>query len=98
MINHGQAVLYGELKEATERFRKKSVLLETEGADAPGDIPGVSGVTSYRNGLELGLADGTTPMMVLDNLRGQGIVINRFEVATPSLHEIFLKLVGADHE
>jgi ABC-type uncharacterized transport system ATPase subunit len=35
---------------------------------------------------------------VMERLVGTGIVINRFEVATPSLNEIFLKVAGKNHE
>jgi ABC-2 type transport system ATP-binding protein len=41
------------------------------------------------------MLDGkTTHQQVLSHLMSGGIVINRFEVATPSLNEIFLKEVG----
>jgi ABC-type uncharacterized transport system ATPase subunit len=30
-------------------------------------------------------------------LRGQGLEIQRFEITTPSLHSIFLYMVGGDH-
>ena len=39
MINHGNAVLYGDLKETRARFRKKSVLVAIDGE--LGDVPGV---------------------------------------------------------
>jgi ABC-2 type transport system ATP-binding protein len=96
MIHHGSAVLYGDIKEAAARFRRKSVLVEIEGD--LGSIPGVAETKPNRGGLELVLTEGTTPMMILDRLRERSIVINRFEIATPSLHEIFIQLVGAEHE
>jgi ABC-2 type transport system ATP-binding protein len=40
----------------------------------------------------------TTPQQVLESLISAGVTINRFEVATPSLNEIFLKAVGKNHE
>jgi ABC-2 type transport system ATP-binding protein len=41
------------------------------------------------------ILDGkTTPQQVLSHLVGHNLEINRFEVATPSLNEIFLKEVG----
>jgi ABC-2 type transport system ATP-binding protein len=96
MIDHGSAVLYGDIKETTERFRRKSVVVEIEGE--LGDLPGVDQVKANRDSLELFIAPDTTPMMILDRLRDRQIVINRFEIATPSLHEIFLTLAGGTNE
>ena len=96
MINHGTTVLYGDLKETTAQFRRRSVLVNMEGE--PGELPGVTRSSTYRDGFELALAPNATPMEVLDALRERRIVINRFEIATPSLHEIFLKLAGENDE
>ena len=63
-----------------------------------GDLPGVIDRKLNNGSVELVLAPGTTPMNILDRLRQRGITINRFEVTTPSLNEIFLNLVGVDHE
>ena len=40
----------------------------------------------------------TNPQQVLVHLISRGMAINRFEVATPSLNEIFLKEVGKNNE
>ena len=96
MINDGQAVLYGDLGEIKARYRGNSVLLDC--AAEPGDIPGVTARRANKSYTELILDDETTPQQVLSHLIGRGMVINRFEVATPSLHEIFLKEVGKNHE
>ena len=91
MINHGRAVLYGDLKETTARFRRRSVLVDA--VQEVKDIPGVAEYRTGRDEVELVPAPDVTPMMILDRLRERGIEINRFEIATPSLHEIFLKVV-----
>jgi ABC-type uncharacterized transport system ATPase subunit len=38
----------------------------------------------------------STPQQTLEALVQAGVPIDRFEVATPSLHEIFLQTVGGD--
>ena len=96
MIDHGSAVLYGDLKDITSKFRRKSVLVAVDGEID--DLPGVVEIKRYKDMLELLPAPDVSPMMILDQLRARGIMINRFEVAIPTLNEIFLKLVGADHE
>jgi ABC-2 type transport system ATP-binding protein len=92
MINNGQAVLYGNLSEIKARYRGNSVLLDCKGE--LGDVPGVTDKRPHKGYIELLLDGKTTPQQVLAHLVSRGMVINRFEVATPSLNEIFLKEVG----
>ena len=92
MINNGQNVLYGDLSEIRARYMGNSVLLDIEGE--LGVIPGVTGERTSKGYTELMLDDETTPQRVLAHLVSRGTVVNRFEVATPSLHEIFLREVG----
>jgi len=96
MINNGQAVLYGDLSEIKSRYRGNSVLLDFEGE--LGEVPGVTSKRIHKGYIELILDGKTTPQQVMSHLVGLGMVINRFEVATPSLNEIFLKEVGRNHE
>jgi ABC-2 type transport system ATP-binding protein len=92
MINKGRTVLYGDLAETKAKFRRNSVLVATD--EELGDLPGVVDRTFNKDSVELVLAPETTPQAILDRLRDRGITINRFEVSTPSLNEIFLNLVG----
>ncbi|HUX48382.1 MAG TPA: ATP-binding cassette domain-containing protein [Dehalococcoidia bacterium] len=92
MINNGQNVLYGDLSEIKARYRGNSVLLDVVGE--LGEIPGVTDKRTHKGYTELMLDGKTTPQQVLAHLISRGMVINRFEIATPSLNEIFLKEVG----
>ena len=96
MINHGRSVLYGNLAEIKSRYRSNSVLLEFEGE--LGEVPGVTEKRTHKGYVELVLDGNTTPQQVLERLVSRGIVIDRFEVATPPLNEIFLRVVGKAHE
>jgi ABC-2 type transport system ATP-binding protein len=96
MINKGQSVLYGGLADIKKRFRNNSVLVEFEGE--PGEIPGVTGTHKHNHAIELMLDANTTPQMLLERLVRKGVNINRFELSTPSLHEIFLRVVGDERE
>ena len=95
MVNDGRAVLYGKLAEIKSRYRSNSVLLEFEGK--LGEVPGVTEKRTHKGYVELVLAGNTTPQQILERLVSTGITINRFEVATPSLNEIFLEVVGKNH-
>jgi ABC-2 type transport system ATP-binding protein len=96
MINHGRSVLYGNLAEIKSKYRSNSILLEFEGE--LGEVPGVIEKRTHKGYLELVLDGNTAPQQVLERLVGTGIIVNRFEIATPPLNEIFLRVVGKAHE
>lgn len=96
MIHEGRDVLSGGLSEIKAEHRGHSVLVQTDG-----DVGTLNGVTSARpakDHVELTLDSKTDPQQVLTQLLKQGKTIHRFEVATPSLHEIFLSIVGDPDE
>ena len=96
MINHGRSVLYGNLAEIKSKYRSNSVLLEFEGE--LGEVSGVIEKRTHKGYVELVLDGNTTPQQILEQLVSRGIMISRFEIATPPLNEIFLKVVSKTHE
>jgi ABC-2 type transport system ATP-binding protein len=96
MMNTGRAVLYGDLAEIKSRYRNNSVLVDFEGE--LGEVAGVAEKRVHKNHVELFLDAGTTPQQLLERLIRRGIIINRFEIATPPLNEIFIKIVGKGNE
>jgi len=96
MIDNGRSVLQGNLTEIKSKYRSNSVIIDSEGE--LGQIPGVTEKRAHKGYVELILDGNTTPKQVLERLVSTGIVINRFEIAAPSLNEIFLKVAGKNHE
>ena len=96
MVDMGQAVLYGDLKEIKSRYRSNAVVVDFEGE--LGEVVGASVTQEKRGAAEIVLQGDTSPRQVLDQLVSHGVEINRFEVATPSLNEIFLKVAGKRNE
>ena len=96
MVNQGQTVLYGDLQETRASFTRNSVQVAIDGELS--DLPGVIDKKYNKDSVELILAPGTTPQVILDRLREHGITINRFEITTPSLNDIFLNIAGVNHE
>jgi len=96
MIDHGQAVLYGALEQIRTNFSKNSVHVLVEGE--LGDLPGVLHKKAKNDSFELVLTPESSPQIILDHLRTSGVTIKRFEVARPSLNDIFLELAGGGHE
>ena len=91
MINKGQAVLYGSLGEIKSRFRNNSIFIECD--RIPDGLPGVVGRQDHGKYLELFLDGQTPPSKVLSALVNNGVTVDRFEVSTPSLNEIFIQVV-----
>lgn len=91
MIHRGQAVLYGNLDEIKNRFRNNSVYLEYEGS-----LEGLEGIAEVKDRgryVELLLESSFTPQALLAQLISRGVKVGRFEVATPSLNDIFIQMV-----
>jgi ABC-2 type transport system ATP-binding protein len=96
MIDHGQAVLYGNLTEIKAKYRSHSVIVDFQGE--LGNLPGVIEKRPQRGYTELVLDKNTSPQQVLARLVESGLIINRFEISTPPLNEIFLEVAGKNHE
>ena len=96
MIDNGRSVLQGNLTEIRAKYKSNSVIVDVEGD--LGEIPGVTEKRAHKGYIELILDGNVTPKQVLERLVSSGAVINRFEVAIPSLNEIFLEVAGKNHE
>jgi len=96
MVNNGRAILYGDLSEIKSRYQRNSVLLDIKGE--LGEIPGVAEKRIQKGYVELVLDGKTTPQQLLEGLVSRDIVINRFEISTPPLNQIFLEVAGKSHE
>ena len=92
LINHGQTVLYGSLKDIRQKFAKPAVQVNTPD-QLPENIPGVDQVTNENGGYLLHLTPGKTPQDVLQTLVAKNLNITKFEIAIPTLDEIFIEVV-----
>ena len=59
-------------------------------------VPGVEEVVAHNSSTRLNLAEGTGPQDVLRSLMAQNVSLERFEIAIPSLDEIFVRVVEGD--
>ena len=97
MVNDGRSVLYGALDQIRTEHRGHAVLVQTS-ANSDTAIPEIPGVTERRaqkDHVELILDAASTPQQILEQLVQAGVPLDRFEVATPSLNEIFIQKVGS---
>ena len=94
LINKGKVILDGSLTEIRSRFKSDLLSVETEGdRTLPQNIPGAKVIKSEGNNFDIALTEHTDTQQLLRYLM-QHVRIRSFEVKTPSLHEIFVELVG----
>jgi ABC-2 type transport system ATP-binding protein len=94
LIDHGRTMLYGNLDNIRQQFAGHSVIVRTP-ADLP-VLPGVEHVERHNSVQRLTLAPATSAQDVLRNLVEKGIQVDQFEIATPTLDEIFIKVVQSN--
>jgi ABC-2 type transport system ATP-binding protein len=95
LINEGYVVLYGKLREIQRQFAVKAVLVRSP-LPLPDEIQGVAARERHNGSVKLILAEGVTPQTVLKDLVSANIPIDQFEIALPTLDEIFIRVVQGD--
>lgn len=91
LINRGERVLYGPLRDIKKQFAPNSVLVKSP--NLPPSIPGVATVERKNDAFLLTLTGELPPGNVLKALIEAGVEIEAFEVAPVPLEEIFVKVV-----
>jgi ABC-2 type transport system ATP-binding protein len=95
LIDRGRAVLAGQLEQVRTSYGKNTVHLTFEGDGGfLASLPEVAHARIDTNVAELRLAPGADPQAILTASMGR-LRLSRFEVAAPSLEEIFIDEVGA---
>ena len=59
-------------------------------------VPGVEAVAHHNNSLLLTLTEGASPQGVLRELLSRDVLLEKFEIAVPTLDEIFIQVVEED--
>jgi len=91
LIDHGRAVLYGPLEEIKAEYAEHAVLLACDAL--PEGLVGVQRAERHNRVYELILEPDATPKSILRQLVEADVTVERFEVATPPLEEIFIDVV-----
>ena len=95
LINRGRAVLYGEVDQIRHDFAGNAIVVKGQG-DFTG-LPGVLETRQQNSEWRLALAPGARPQEVLRALAARDDArIERFEIAEPSLDDIFVSVVRGD--
>jgi len=94
LIDRGQVVLYGNLEEIRKSYTGKDVIVHAVNS-LPAAIPGVLSMKAENSSVRLHLNDQLSPQELLRELVSMEIAIDKFELALPTLDEIFIQIVTA---
>jgi ABC-2 type transport system ATP-binding protein len=94
LINHGKGILYGELDEIQQQFSGHAVIVRSP--DEIPRLPGIQMIERQNRSDRLILEPDMVPQQLLLALIEAGVQIEGFEIALPSLDEIFIQAVGGD--
>jgi ABC-2 type transport system ATP-binding protein len=91
LINQGKNILYGNLDSIRREHAGHEVVVRTTSK-----IPKLDSVESMKSNnstIKLVLNEGATPQDVLADLVSSDVKVEKFEIALPTLDEIFIKVV-----
>ena len=96
LIDQGQALLHGEINTIRSQYAGNAILIGT-----PGSLPALDGIVtvdSHNSTYRLVLTPDTSPKVILTQLVAENIPVERFEIAVPTLDEIFIQVVQEPEE
>lgn len=97
LIHRGRSVLYGEVSQIKRNFAGNAVRVQGQGEFA--NIPGVLSTRRVNGSYEMTLTAGTSSQDIFRRLAQlEGACIERFEIAEPSLDDIFVTIVQENQE
>ena len=98
IIDQGRMVVSGPTLDVRRSIGRQVVRLATADGDHEGwlaELPDVTVTRSGRDYTEMRLRSGADPGVVLRAALARGLDVLRFEVADPTLEEVFVERVGA---
>lgn len=99
ILDKGNTVLSGNLNEIKKSYGRVNLCLKTDGdADAIIEKLGLRITEKTPNETQIRLEREEQAGELLSALVSEGIPVVKFELAEPSLHEIFVEKVGHDNE
>ena len=93
LINKGETVLYGGLEAIRRQFTSDGIVIRST-TKLPTALPGVTEIRKHNGSTLLKLEPGKTAQDILKTLLENDIQLEQFEIATPTLDEIFIRVVS----
>ena len=91
LIDEGRDVLYGNLNDIRKQYSGHAAIVRTR-RELP-TLAGVMSIEKHNSDSKLNLAENVNPQDVLKELISKKVVVDKFEIAVPSLDEIFIRVV-----
>lgn len=93
LVNKGETVLYGNLIDIRRKYASDGVLVRTL-TELPATLPGVREIIPHNSSTLLRCEPGKNAQDILHALVEKGVVLEQFEIAMPTLDEIFIQVVN----
>ncbi len=93
LVNKGEAVLAGRMREIKSRYERNHLIVEFEGSAEFLQSPEVAEAKNFSGHAEIRLKPHGDAQKLLREASA-GATIYRFELVEPSLEEIFIRTVG----
>jgi ABC-2 type transport system ATP-binding protein len=91
LIDEGRDVLYGNLEQIRRQYSGNAVWVRAVGTLPP--LAGVETISNHNGTTKLMLMKDTSPQDVLNTLVAEKVILEKFEIAIPSVSEIFIRVV-----
>jgi ABC-2 type transport system ATP-binding protein len=95
LLKNGITVLKGNLKEIKHSYGRNNLIVNCEGS-----VPGLAaeeGITDYKQsatGYEFKIKTEEQAYRLLEKILSKRLLLDKFEIREPSLHEIFIEKMG----
>jgi ABC-2 type transport system ATP-binding protein len=98
MIFKGRKVLDGTLESIKAQYGEDTLRVRVNGGGAGLDgLPGIAKINDFGHFQELRMTDGADPQVILKRLAAEARV-EHFEIAKPTLHDIFVRIARPEQE
>lgn len=96
MIYKGRKVLDGTLQSIKDQFGKDTISIETQGGkNIFNEIDDIEKINDFGQVQELKIKQGSDPQKILKQIVSK-TGINKFEITSPSLNDIFIRIARPD--
>lgn len=97
LLNRSRKILEGSIREVKRGFGRNAVALRVARAEQVlADQRLVSKLEQHSDGIEALLVEGADAQELLKKLIAAGLVVEKFEMIEPSLHDIFVEKVTSN--